>query len=639
MDPRLVAITGDFEGTVFPLAEGETWLGRDTANQVRLSDPLVSRRHCVVIRHGADITLRDEASSNGTFVNDQAIREQAHQLDEGDRIRIGDAQLLFLRYEPRPTNPAMRVQFDDGSLAANTAIKLVEEEAVYLQPDKLAALPASARISADLQALLKFSNAINKQRCFTELQKQILDLVFEFFPADFGALMLDQRYFRQAARTIWRERETGTQSAPPPVSSTVIKQVYNEKAGFLSNNVAQTKPLSGARSLVDTPVCSLLAVPLMLYGEVAGVLYLDSKTQAARFDESHLQLLTAIAGMAAVALDNAAQWELLSSETRRLQEELKPQAGMIGDSPAMQGVYRMIKKAAPSATTILIRGESGTGKEVAARAIHEFSERNGKGFIAVNCAALPDETLASQLFGHKRGAFTSAIADHVGFFEAAHSGTLFLDEIGDISPAMQVSLLRASQEKVITRLGETKTRPVDVRIIAATNRPLEALMKEGKFREDLFYRLNVIPLTMPALRDRREDILLLANYFIGLFSRTCKRRVRGLAPETAALLTSYAWPGNVRELENAIERAVVLGTDEWVLPEDLPERLLEAALPVTLPVAGYHATVKEAKRQIILRALHETNGNFTDAAKQLGLHPNNVHRLARDLGVREFLKK
>ena len=639
MDPRLVAITGDFEGAVFPLPEGETWIGRDITNQVRLNDPLVSRRHCVVIRHGTEFVLRDQVSSNGTFVNDQMIREREWPLCEGDRIRIGDARLLFLLYEARPTDPATRVQLDDGNIAANTVIKLLEEEAVYLQPDKLAALPTSARVSADLQALLKFSTTLNKHRQFGELQQRILELLFEVFPADFGALILEQRFFRQAERIAWREREPGAQGSPPPISSTVINQVRSEKAGWLSNNVGQTKPLSGAHSLVATPICSLLAVPLLLYGEVAGVLYLDSKIRSASFDENHLQLLTAIAGMTAVALDNAAQWEQLDSQARRLQEELKQQAGMIGDSPAMESVYRTIKKAAPSTATILIRGESGTGKEVAARAIHELSERKSRTFISVNCASLPDETLASQLFGHKRGAFTNAYTDHVGFFEAAHGGTLFLDEIGDISPAVQVSLLRALQEKVITRLGETKTRPVDARIIAATNRPLENLIQEGRFRADLFYRLNVIPLTMPALRNRREDILLLAEYFIGLSSRKCKRRVRGLDSEAGLLLTSYAWPGNVRELENAIERAVVLGSDEWIRPEDLPESLLDAALPATLPIAGYHATVKEAKRQIILRALHQANGNFTEAAKELGLHPNNLHRLVRDLGVREFLKK
>lgn len=636
MDPRLVAIVGEFEEAVFSLPEGETWIGRDTVNQIRPNDPLVSRRHCVVTRTGNQYTLRDHDSSNGTFVNDQMVN--VHTLRDGDRIRIGDARLLFLLFEAKPTDPSMRVQLDEGNVLTRTVITLHEEEAFYLRPERMAAQPTSERVARDLQALLKISTTINNQRRFAELQQQLLSLLFDVFPADFGALILDQRYFRQAERITWRERQDGA-SVPSPISRTVIEKVRTENIGLLSNDVAHTKPLVGIQSLVETPICSLLAVPLRLYGQVVGVLYLDSKTKAARFDENHLQLLTAIAGIAAVALDNAAQWEQLSGEALRLQGELKLHCGMIGDSPAMHAVYRTIKKAAPSAATILIRGESGTGKEVAARAIHELSERQGRAFIAVNCAALAESVLVSQLFGHKRGAFTGAVTDQPGVFEAAHGGTLFLDEIGDISTAVQLSLLRVLQEKAITRLGETKTRPVDVRIIAATNRPLETLIQEGKFRDDLYYRLNVIPLALPALRNRREDILLLAEYFVEQYSRKCKRRVRGLAAETNALITGYAWPGNVRELENAIERAVVLGSEEWILPEDLPERLFEAALPTNLPMTGYHAAVKEAKRQIVMRALQQANGNYTEAARQLCLHPNNLHRLARDLEIKELVKK
>jgi Nif-specific regulatory protein len=309
---------------------------------------------------------------------------------------------------------------------------------------------------------------------------------------------------------------------------------------------------------------------------------------------------------------------------------------MIGESPRMREVFRFIEKIAPTDATVLIRGESGTGKELVAHAIHTNSERSAKPFVAINCAVLSETLLESELFGYEKGAFTGAVAQKRGRLEVADGGTLFLDEVGELTAATQAKLLRVLQERQFERLGGTRTISIDVRIIAATNRNLEEAIKAGTFRQDLYYRLNVISLTLPPLRERREDIPLLAYHFVAKYGKKCKRLVSGIAPETRNCLLAYDWPGNVREMENAIERAVVLGNTEVMLPDDLPESLLESLLasPAPQKLPNYHEAVNEMKKKFILQAIEQANGNYTAAAKLLGIHSTNLHRLIRTLGLR-----
>jgi Nif-specific regulatory protein len=312
---------------------------------------------------------------------------------------------------------------------------------------------------------------------------------------------------------------------------------------------------------------------------------------------------------------------------------------MVGESGSMQRIYHFISKVAPTDSTVLVTGESGTGKELAARAIHRNSGRANKPFVAVNCAALNESLLESELFGHEKGAFTGALAQKKGRLEIADAGTLFLDEIGDLSPALQVKLLRVLQEREFERVGGTQTLKVDIRLIAATNRNLEEAIEAGEFRQDLYYRLNVVSFEMPALRERREDIPLLASYFAEKYSVKCNRKLLGLSPEARARLNAYDWPGNVRELENAIERAVVLGTTELILPEDLPEALLENEATPAAATTSYHDAVAQTKKKIILNAMEKSKGSYTEAAKLLGVHPNYLHRLIRNLNLKEQIKQ
>lgn len=312
---------------------------------------------------------------------------------------------------------------------------------------------------------------------------------------------------------------------------------------------------------------------------------------------------------------------------------------MVGESPAIERVLDFIARVAPLDSTVLIAGESGTGKELAARALHENSPRAAKPFVAINCAALTETFLESELFGHERGAFTGAIALKKGKLEMAEGGTLFLDEVGELAPPLQGKLLRVLQERVFERLGGTRAIQADLRLITATNQDLEAAVREGAFRQDLYFRLRVLSVVMPPLRERREDIPLLANYFRMQHSGRLKRRVMGISAAARECLMRHDWPGNVRELESAIESAVALGSTEMILPEDLPESVLptQAVPGGALPL--FNQALIDTKRELILKAYEQARGDYAEAAKLLGLHPNSLLRLVRTLDLKVALQR
>src|SRR3989475_3841168 len=333
-------------------------------------------------------------------------------------------------------------------------------------------------------------------------------------------------------------------------------------------------------------------------------------------------------------------------ERRRLQQQVAAlQAaqtagleGLVGRSDAFVRVLHAVQRVARTDVSVLIEGESGTGKDLLAQAIHRTSVRKDGPLVAINCAAIPEGLLESELFGHERGAFTGAVAQKKGRLEMADGGVVFLDEIGELAPALQVKLLRVLQEREIERLGGTRPISVDVRLIAASNRDLEEAIHAGTFRRDLFFRLNVVTLVMPPLRERREDIPTLAQYFVSKCSAKCKLKPKQISPDAMACLANYDWPGNVRELENAMERALVLSSSEVILPEDLPESVLEKEPPPGIVPAKYHAAVKELKKNLIVNALEQARGNYTEAARILGVHANYLHRLIRNFELRGVIR-
>jgi Nif-specific regulatory protein len=369
-----------------------------------------------------------------------------------------------------------------------------------------------------------------------------------------------------------------------------------------------------------------------------GVLYLVATGDGAKFRDDHLHFLNSAASIAAVILENLLAMESLQAENRRLRQELNPMEVMVGDGKTMRQLSALIAKVSLGESTVLIRGESGTGKEVVARAIHGASPRSEKPFVAINCAAIPDTLLESELFGHEKGSFTGAVALKKGKLEVAEDGTILLDEIAEMQPIMQVKLLRVLQQREFERIGGTRPIKLHARVLAATNKDLESAIKAGEFRQDLYFRLNVVSVTLPPLRKRREDIPLLAIYFATKYAQKCNRPFKGITSDARTLLMNYDWPGNVRELENAIEHAIVLGASDEIRPEDLPEALVEGQ--AEKPAATkYHAAIAELKKRLIRDALGEAGGSYTDAAKLLGVHPNYLHRLIRNLEMKAELSE
>jgi Nif-specific regulatory protein len=424
------------------------------------------------------------------------------------------------------------------------------------------------------------------------------------------------------------------------ISKTIIEQCLKDRASILSNNISQDEKFQSVESLSTSLIQSILCVPLTVFEKVIGIIYLDTSQLTGPFDSDHLQLLTGIGGIAARPLASAMRIEELKQENERLLHQLGVNHKIVGESGKITEILGLISRIAPTESTVLILGESGTGKELAARAIHQNSNRKNKPFVAVNCAALTDSLLESELFGHERGAFTGAIGEKKGQFEIAEGGTIFLDEVGELAFSHQAKLLRVLQERELVRVGGIKAKKIDVRIIAATNRNLKEEVKNGRFREDLYFRLNVISLCMPPLRERLEDVPLLARFFLAKHNGRCKRNISGISADAKLCLQNYEWAGNVRELENIIERAVILAPQDIITINDLPDSMIGPTkdsvdhLSSEGGSSSYRSAVFEAKKKIIKDALFTANGNIPEAAKYLNIHPNNLHRLIKEFGLR-----
>jgi two-component system, NtrC family, response regulator HydG len=621
MEPRLSAISGKLKGGLFTISDDAFVIGRESAASLCVADASVSRRHSLIEKKEEGYTITDLESLNGTFVNDVPVRSR--KLEHGDRVRIGESQFLFLLQDGDVSSKSSHVNLDQGHVMSGSTVQLRFDDAIFI-------------MARDLSALMKVSTTINAIRGLDELQERLLELLFEVIPAQHAGIMLSEEETFDTDSIFALDRVKGKDQSVT-ISTTIVQQVLREGIALLTNDVASDEKLT-SESMVSSHAVSVMCVPIKMLDRKLGAVYLDTSVKSDKFNRDHLQLVTAISCIAAVAIENARHFEWLESENRRLLNDVNIDHNMIGEGAAMQRVYHFISKVSPTDSTVLIVGESGTGKELAARAIHRNSKRAMKPIIAVNCAALTETLLESELFGHEKGAFTGAISQKKGRLEIADGGTLFLDEIGELSPALQVKLLRVLQEREFERVGGMQTIKVDIRLIAATNKNLEEAIEASEFRQDLFYRLNVVSFEMPRLRERKEDIPLLANYFAQKYAAKCNRRITGVSTEARSYLTEYEWPGNVRELENAIERAVVLGSTDLILPEDLPEALLEKGVSIT-PTTSYHDAVTQTKKQIILSAIEKSKGSYTEAAKLLGVHPNYLHRLIRNLNLRSQVKE
>ena len=632
MDPRLIGVAGPLEGTVCVLPEGEFSIGRDAANQLWVEDSSLSRRHCVVKREGAKCSVRDVGSRNGTCVNGVPVEEQ--QLEHWDQLSVGSSLLVFLQAESA-TSRTNQVLFEDTTEFAGLAIRLRHERKAPRRPEEIfAELPGTPEPTRYLQSLLKIATGIGGIRDRESLQWQLLGFLFDVVPAERGAVLYFDKTGEVESTAAW-DRVRGPEHVVS-VSEALVRRVYAEKAGLVAGDMLG-KPGLKQGAGEESHRRSVLCVPMMISGEALGAIYLETGVPEDSFNEVHLQVMTAVGSITALALENLRHWERLKEENQALRAEVNLEYNMVGVSARMKEVFEFVRRVAATDATVLVEGESGTGKELVARAIHRNSKRAENPFVAINCAAIAENLLESELFGHEKGAFTGAAAQKKGRIEMAEGGTLFLDEVSELAPELQAKLLRVLQEREFERVGGTRAIPLDTRLIAATNKKLSEAIESGEFRKDLYYRLNVVTLTMPALRDRTEDIPQLAEHFLSKASRKCKTRMKSLSEEAQACLIKYDWPGNVRELENAIERAVVLGSGNVVLPEDLPETILEAGV-LSDGSAKYHRSMKETKRQMIAQALQHAHGSYMDAAKSLGIHPNSLLRLMRNLNVKASKK-
>ena len=601
---RLVVTEGPAASKQFDLRPGQYTVGRTTGAEIPLPDDSVSRRHALLTVSEEGATVLDLGSHNGTLVNGQRV--QAAAVREGDELRFGNSRALLSR-------------------APDPATATVCAEPATARPERAISLPHDSR---RLAILYDVGTAINASVELPGLLQSILQAIFDAVPAERGAILLWDE-----AEGKWRTAATHARDrAFPPddihVSHAIIEKALESGGPLLSADARSDARFRSSDSIQAYAIRSTICCPLVVRDQRLGVLHLDTRRTAEAFSEDDLRLVGAIASQAAIAIANARLHEALRRENVELRRALGSRQAIVGESPAMRELVALLQRVSQADSTVLLRGESGTGKEVAARTLHALSPRRHKPFVCVNCAAVPETLLESELFGHERGAFTGAVERRIGRFEQANGGTLFLDEVAEMPPSTQAKLLRALQEREVQRIGGTRPLRIDVRLIASTNRDLEAALAAGEFRQDLYYRLKVIEITLPPLRERKEDIAPLCEHFLTELSRDMGRQPPAVDPAALRILEAYPWPGNVRELRNVLERALVLGVGEALLPRHLPREVRRGRLaPEDLPE---DLSLAEAERRQVADVLALTGWNKTRAATLLRISRPRLDRKIRD---------
>ena len=511
MKPRLVRLSGSAPEEVL-LSSNELTIGRDSSNSVQLQDPTVSSHHCRIERDADLLVLVDCDSTNGTFVNGKAASRV--RLKHGDEILVGSTKFYYLLDDVPPSSGEIRIEEPAEDF-------VVSSDTTRLNPADL----AEHRISQHLSVLLKLSTEINHIDASEKLQDVLLERIFQLVPVEEGVILLGSDLNQLfLGPNVQRRRAPAREQIR--VSRTIVERVFQSGESVLRNDLLANAP---SESIVASGIRSIMCVPLTVMKATIGVIYLTTKNPGTPFDETHLQLTTAIAGIAAIALEHVRYIEWLERENRQLAHQVNLLHEMIGDSPKMNKVYEFIALVAPTDSPVLILGESGTGKELAAHAIHNNSSRRNGPLVAVNCGGITETLFASALFGHVKGAFTGADRDQKGFIEEADGGTLFLDELTDLPLHCQAALLRVLEEQQVQRVGSTRPISVDIRLVSATNRSLKEEIEGGRFRADLYYRMG-LPLELPPLRERLEDVPSLVKFFIQKFKHYTQREIGPTPP-------------------------------------------------------------------------------------------------------------
>ncbi len=609
----LTMTSGDRVGANFLLdREVENRVGRDAGNQIVLTDPLSSRVHCVLRAHAGGWRVLDQ-SRNGTYVNDQKIDDAT--LGEGHRLRIGSTEFTFHQSELRPTTldklEALTPDDDDFDFAiappslSSASLELPSEIETH-QSD--ADLPKLYQLSL---ALIQVRESQTVIRCALETLQQRSKATFAGYlgMSDSGELLPRQTYPEMT--------EVNSGGLSNALTATVVN---DRRAVWLTGQQFEERPASESLALYSDAIC----VPLLDNDDVIGALHLYKSR--GRFKSDDLSFANSVGQLVSAALARTLQEERLDYDLRRIKAQSGALDEIIGECPAIRELKDKISKVAAATGCALIRGESGVGKELVARALHRAGPRRGRPMLSVNCAAIPESLLESHLFGHSAGAFTGAEQDRAGLFEQADMGTLFLDEIGELQPEGQAKLLRVLEGHPFQPVGGGKDIQVDVRIIAATNQPLETQVRDKNFREDLFYRLAVFELNVPPLRERGDDLDLLIDHFLTHFRAQHGRPKLEVTQTARKKLKNYSWPGNIRQLRNVIDSAVVLTSGEKISPEDLPLRDVETD-------AWDSLRISEWEKRLIVEALRRCGGSVQEAAELLGIGRATLYRKIEEYGI------
>ncbi|HEX3774936.1 MAG TPA: sigma 54-interacting transcriptional regulator [Polyangiaceae bacterium] len=643
---RLEVVSGVSAGRVFDTELDVIRIGRNASNDLALLDPHVSGEHARVVSSVDGFVLEDLGSTNGTWL---VRADEAHELGEGARsIALISGDLIELGGRgDEGTTLSVRFEGDGDTLEVSLLRPLSELGKVA---------PVAGESPDRLRLLVQALREVVSHDGVSDVVTGIADAALLLVPrATHATVVLRQDVDREKSSklsgfvpVVTRVRGPEGPRAPEAavrLTRSVVRKVISERAAVLAAD-APSEAFS-SESLLGASIRSTIGVPLWKDDDMLGVLQVDNRDAPAMFEARDVDALGVLAVSASLAIANAELIQRLSLARAELKKENQYLRGkerarngevqIIGESKAMGELLRMIDKVVDTKVSVLIEGETGTGKELVASAIHYRSKRKDKLFVAQNCAAFPENLLESELFGHKRGAFTGATDEKKGLFEIADGGTLFLDELGEMPLSLQAKLLRALQEGEIRPVGGTQPKQVNVRIVAATNRNLENEVTAGRFREDLYYRLKVFPLRVPPLRERREDVAPLATFFLARYTREMGKSVLGFAQETLETMSSYDFPGNVRELENEVQRLVIQAEDGgFITPELLSPRVRQIET-VLLSAGAAKGSLKEmvdqVERHILIEALREHGNNKTAAAKSLGITREGLHKKLKQLGV------
>ncbi len=673
----LVVRREDGFGDVFPLIAGQTFtLGRSPTNRIVLKDDLCSREHAEITFFDSSWRVRDLGSLNGTRVNDVRLDSSEWELEPNDEVYLGRTILLFVEaMEQLPDIPAQ----EEGP---GLSIKKRLGQTRFLNPvpaeptGSKAGDSATARhaLSRDLSLLYRLALDMGSVDTIDELCRIVVDALLEGIPAEVGAILLLPQVtpgagrrgtplvpdrIRGPARRLRLDSNDATHAPGPGghgpelevaaykhrsgpdkpyvrVSDFVSNEALRTREAVLAEDVARNRYLRHRESLADLKATSLICAPITTADKVLGLIHLYCVNPQRALDAEDLEFAVAVAKQLGQVLHQLQKQQLLSAANQSLRDQLHVECELIGTSPAIEEIVSQIGRVAGTNATCLIRGESGVGKELVARAIHYNSHRKEGPFVCLNCAALTETLLESELFGHEKGAFTGATERKIGKFEAAHHGTIFLDEIGEMSVGIQAKLLRILEGHPFERVGGNSAIQVDVRVVAATNQPLEQAVQHGAFRRDLFFRLQVVEIRVPSLRERKSDVPTLAEHFLERFVNETGRKIRGFTPAAMKKLEEYDWPGNVRELRNVVERAVALGSGPTLDTTDIWLSSLEVPGLLAAPGAEVYRSLslEEVEKEHILRTLQHTDWNKSQAASILRIERSTLDRKIKAYGLK-----